>query len=315
MVYFHLLQARSGFGDRIVDLWAAITIARLRQPNAKIQFTWDQEGINFANYRSSYNSHLFTIPGCEFIQNPPEDIELPGSKKFNSGYKEQCCIKRLSNTVQIILRHGSHWGNSHPKQIYQDRRYYDLDPLLTVDDVVDCYRRVAASTRLNTQLNLPLGTDLAKHVGVHIRLNDKLVAKEKNYDMSTQTWSIIEARAKQHIEHCIETQQPLFICSDDQRYKAQLVKEIIARGGDVLVNQDDTHSLSHDYTALQDFFSLVECKRIIQMTKYSTFSIAAALISGKPFMNFYPNKANIRNRIYQWQDALPLLEFEPTDQD
>ena len=58
------------------------------------------------------------------------------------------------------------------------------------------------------------------------------------------------------------------------------------------------------YAALVDFFALAKCKRIVQMTKYTTFSLAAALTGDVPLLNFYRNESDAGHRLDIWRSVL-----------
>lgn len=310
--YVHFLQARSGFGDRIVDAWAAITIAKLLNPTAQLSILWDPKGINFKDYyRSKYSTSLFSISNCMFTSSMDQTLHMPSSMHFNSDIKQEICIQTVSSSIdQIILRDGYEWGNSTPERIYESMDYYGLDKTITLEQIIECYREVAQSTEPAPEINTFIPTDINNRIGIHVRRNDKLVETEKNHSMTQQTWLTVQQRAKQQIEHCIRNDKALFICSDDLEYKRELVEEINRNGGDVKTI-DSTLLLDQPagYAALCDFFALSRCRQTIQMSKYSTFSIAAAIVGQVPLMNFLPEGGIKQNRIYHWQRTLRRLEF------
>ena len=56
--------------------------------------------------------------------------------------------------------------------------------------------------------------------------------------------------------------------------------------------------------ALADFFALARCSAIVQMTKYSTFSLAAALAGRVPLVNFFQDRTGRGHRLDIWRSAL-----------
>ena len=310
--YFHFLHARSGFGDRIVDLWAAKTVVSLLDPAAKLYILWDNKGINFGYGNTRYKASLFNIKGCSLAVKKKHKLHMPASYEFDAHHKEAIGKVSLSSArQQIILRDGQEWGNSYASRIHANLDFYGCDNNLSLDQVIQCYQRVARSTQCVWHMNIFIPLDIATRVGIHVRRGDKLVAVEKDYTMSSRTWVTIEKRARQQIDLFIERKQPLFICSEDIPYRNQLVRDIRSRGGDVqVIDLPSRLSSVHGYAALCDFFALTRCQRIVQMTKYSTFSIAAAIAGHKAILNFSPEGGISGNRLYRWQHMLAGLEFK-----
>ncbi|MFT7530130.1 MAG: hypothetical protein ACI9FD_001134 [Gammaproteobacteria bacterium] len=52
-VFYHDLQCISGYGDRLLDTWAALTIARLHRPDARVKVRW-REGKTFIGFTGTY---------------------------------------------------------------------------------------------------------------------------------------------------------------------------------------------------------------------------------------------------------------------
>ena len=107
------------------------------------------------------------------------------------------------------------------------------------------------------------------------------------------------------MEACIANGEPMFICSDDPEYRKSLLEHIRAKGGDAVVSSPPAaHSHLTGYEALVDFFALSVCARIIQMTKYSTFSLAAALVGDRELVNFYRDDSKAGHRLDIWKSVL-----------
>ena len=213
-------------------------------------------------------------------------------------------VRLPSGERQLILRSGRTWGNTTPQRIHDDLAAYQLDPETSLQDIVDTYRQVAASTTPDPRLSADLPADIDHRVGIHIRLGDKLVDFENDFDMSLPTWEAIQQDTHAHVEQCIAAGEPLFVCSDDLEYRDNLVQEIAAKGGDVVVaNPSSEHKHLTGYEATVDFFALSRCKRVVQMTKYSTFSMAAALVGKKPLVNFYRDTTGVGHRLDAWRSV------------
>lgn len=201
------------------------------------------------------------------------------------------------------------WGTSSPGRLYQDVGSYGLDPDLGAESVMQAFSSVARSTTPTQRVVDGIPVDIAKRVGIHNRLMDKVVKKDNRYEMSTDTWHSIEARGLRYIQQCIDMGEPLFICSDDPEYSASLVADIRVRGGDVAIAHPvKAHRQEFGYDALVDFCALSRCKRIVQMTKYSTFSIAASIVGNIPIVNLYIDDKGVGTGLDIWRSVLPKLE-------
>jgi len=107
------------------------------------------------------------------------------------------------------------------------------------------------------------------------------------------------------IDCCIARGEPVFVCSDDASYRTALLDRIRFKGGDgVAANPAARYRREPGYGALVDFFSLSRCKRIIQMTKYSTFSIAASITGNIPLVNLYRDDSGVGHRLDIWKSTL-----------
>ena len=309
--FFHRLHCLSGFGDRIVDVWAAVTVARIHAPDARVALYWHPEGNQYPGFTGEYEIDLFSISGCELVTESPwrsfrfpeEDTDFSDSDRI-----DRCLIQLPSGARQVVLRSGREWGNSCPDRLLSELPYYDLDPKVDLGKLVDVYRAVAADTRPSASVVEGIPSDIASRIGIHARLTDKILPDDKSeltFEMSASTWRSIEARGMRYISHAIEQGERFFICSDDLEYRAALMERIRAMGGDVVcADLPDQHMERAGYPAVVDFFSLTRCARIVQMTKYSTYSIAAAICGGLPLVNFFDNESGVGNRLDIWRSVL-----------
>jgi len=303
---FHALQTRSGFGDRIVDLWAALTVAKINYPNTVLYVTWP-EGQDYTNSSRDYQTDLFSLNACEFIDAPPTDI-AEVNYNFSNDYLNETAIANVSSGVQLILRAGAIWGNNSPDRLYHDRQFYGFEPTLGANQIADVYAQVAQATRPCTDIQAMIPNDIGQRIGIHIRRTDKIVTNERSIDMSVATWQSIEEKALRCIDQCILQNQKMFICSDDTAYKTQLLERIAAQGGDaVTIAPIHPNEKRHGFDALTDFFALSQCASILQMTKYSTFSIAAAILGAAPIANLYESANEDDHRLTIWRSTLRNL--------
>jgi hypothetical protein len=128
--------------------------------------------------------------------------------------------------------------------------------------------------------------------------------------MTTTTWQGIEQKGMDYIDRCVANREPLFLCSDDASYKDKFLMRIRSKGGDIVAaSPPPPYRHLPGYEALVDFFALSRSSRIIQMTKYSTYSLAAAMVGGIPLINFYAEKSDAGHRLDIWRSA--LYDFKP----
>ena len=304
---YNELSCRSGFGDRLTDLWAALTIARLREPEASVAVYWEEAGKSYAGFQADYSTKLFGIKGAKFISKRPL-----GSSRRKSSYSttemcEECILPIGSNRQQIILRSEKNWGGNCPDRLFKDLDFYKLDPRMGRDKLAETYAAVARATHPSQEVASAIPVDISERIGFHVRLTDKLVGEDTSIDMSADTWRSIEARGMQRIEACVENGLKLFICSEDREYCDRILSKVASLGGDAVVAPSiDPNNYSAGFSALVDFFALSRCKAIVQMTKYSTFSIAACLVGDVPIVNLDDEESDVSNKINIWRNVLRL---------
>jgi hypothetical protein len=302
--FVHDLQCRSGLGDRLLDLWAAATVARLHDPRCVLAVRW-HPGPRFSSFTADYSTAAFSVAGCAFLDTPPPGaLALPGV--FSHVAMNERGLYGLPDDVwQVVLRAGMVWGNSSPERVHADLPFYSLAPSITLEQVIAIYRDVARGTVPDSRIReaAPEGIDTC--VGVHVRLGDKLVPNESAVDMSETTWRDLERKTLAYLDTCIAARRPLFVCSDDARYRAALTAHLQSKGA-VIVNArpPQVPASMAGAAALVDFFALSRCRPIVQMTKYSTFSLAAALAGGAPLVNFYTDNSGRGHRLDIWRSTL-----------
>ena len=232
--FFHRLHCLSGFGDRIVDVWAAVTVARLHASDAHVDLYWHPDGKQYLGFKGDYEIDLFSINGCTMVtraprrsfQFAPEDFDFSDSERV-----DHCLIQLPSGQRQVVLRSAREWGNSCPDRLHSELSYYGLDPELDLGRVVDTYRAIAAETSPAPAVVEGIPADIDSRLGVHARLTDKILRddqKEPNFEMSADTWRSIEDRGMRYIEDAIAQGEKFFVCSDDLDYRAVIMDRILA---------------------------------------------------------------------------------------
>jgi hypothetical protein len=302
---YHDLLCRSGFGNRLTDLWGAVTIASLTHPGAKLAVHWARSGNRYPGFVGRYSTQLFSVEGCDFVARRPRGSLAIESPHDDTRLEERCWVPVSAETRQLVLRSGRNWGNNCPDRLYGERRHYGLADDIGAERLAPAYRVAARGTKPAAEVEAGIPADIEKRVGVHVRLTDKLVDEENAFEMSCDTWRAVEERGMRCIERCIAWSEPFFVCSDDREYRDRLVARIRDMCGDVVTASPRRGEPGLE--AIVDFFALSRSLRIVQMTKYSTFSTAAALAGDVPLVNCCPKDSPAGHRIDIWKSVLPAL--------
>jgi hypothetical protein len=303
-IFFHDLQCRSGLGDRLLDLWAARAIATLHDPQSLLYVRW-HAGRHFTSFVGDYDTEGFRIDGCAFVASLPDGAVALSDHFSHGALNERGLVQLGGGLRQIVLRTGMIWGNSPPERLHAELAFYALDPATPLAWVIAAYRDAASRTQPAPSILSTIPHYIHGCVGLHVRLGDKLVTDESAIDMSETTWRVIESQALAYLEGCIAWRRPIFVCSDDAAYRERLIAHLQARGATVVL--PDHGRAPHGLVgagALADFFALASCSAIVQMTKYSTFSLAAALAGRAPLVNFFQDRTGRGHRLDIWRGAL-----------
>ncbi len=304
--FFHDLQCLSGFGDRLLDLWAALTVARLLDPDGRLAVRWEAGG-KYMGFTGIYSTDLFRIQGCRFVDEPSRGAVALEKRFSHTDLNQRGLVPLAGGARQIVLRRGMIWGTSSPETLHAELAFYGLNAALPLPHIVETFRAAARRTEPSAEVMEGIPADIDGRIGIHVRLKDKLVANELSFDMNLETWQSIERHAMLLFQRWIARGLPLFICSDDAVYKEQLVELLRSHGGDVAVATPPAEHQHHQgYAALVDFFALARSARVLQVTKYSTFSMAASLVGGIPLVNLYAGESSSGHRLDLWKSALEL---------
>ena len=173
--------------------------------------------------------------------------------------------------------------------------------------MAEAFRRVAAATSPAPAIAAKLPADLGDRIGIHIRLSDKIVSEEGPHEMSLQRWKRIEAAGLAYIDRSLAAGERFFVCSEDSAYRNRLLRHIRDRGGDAIVCAPSSGAdTPKGFDALVDFFALARCRRVVQMTRYSNFSIAAAIIGNVELVNFDPPGDGGESQLAIWDGTIAI---------
>jgi hypothetical protein len=255
------LLTASGLGDRLLDVWAALTIARLHRRPLALSI---KVGLTYQGFTGDYDWGSIRLPDCTVVP-------AAGSP---AGFSFAPCTFYGVEGDRLTLRHARRWATTTLRELVADKAAYGVDGA-SDEEVRAAYVAVVTGTRLASEQALPKGA----YVGYHVRRKDKIAERSIHFhDMSPADFASVEARALDFAAELVARgQRKIFLCGDDPAYNATLAPRLRAKGAEVLVS---------DYSAEADHHCLSCCSLVVQVTLYSTFSITAAMIGRVPLVNF-----------------------------
>lgn len=134
-----------------------------------------------------------------------------------------------------------------------------------------------------------------EYICIHIRCTDKIA----NTDDPIYTNYEFLHNAKQKCINFIKKHpyENYFICTDDQNIKSEFLKELNMDINLININYGNLDK------AIVDFFAISRSKLVIQMCRYSTFSMFASIVGGIPLLNF----DEFSNKMGNWWNWKPFL--------
>jgi hypothetical protein len=270
-----LINGYSGIGDRICDIIGSYIIAKYLGYKLNIIFN----PVNGSKQEWGINN-IFDIRLFDFDN---ENIKVINNENdINCKY----------NYFIRLLQHGC---STSPYFIYKFLKKFNKN--ITFEEIIDNYNNYAKEIIKPSKIiedNIP--ENLNNCYGIHLRKTDKIY-NSNVYSGSSNTineFNIICNALFDDIYNIILTEiEPLFlITSEDNEWKEYLKNKLLtfAKINNKIINFINVNyynSNTYDnYNAILDFFCLSKCKKIFQGTKYSTFSISAAIIGNTEIINY-----------------------------
>lgn len=164
---------------------------------------------------------------------------------------------------------------------------------LSQHEILESARKIIPSFNLIFETNI-------KPVGIHIRGTDRINDNNHPHFMRNQkeflsylsnTIALINKECPQYV----------FVCSDNENYRNQLV--INLNRNISVVEPVCDKNIPSEYS---DFFALTKCDRVYMCSKFSSFAITAALIGNIPIVSFhFDQEVAVRYKA--------LFRYEPID--
>ena len=269
MLEFHL---RNGIGDKLLDIFNIIVYCSLKPDDYLIVLNNNKQNEGRPDSESIYPIELFSF----------QNINIIDSNKSIENHNDL-----LGNTAITLS----------PRNLQKHFKVQNIRPYYTeLSNQIQCSELISK--------HLPNGIENA--VGIHLRKSDK-IANRNGKIISTKNnkdeLDYIKKCIHKDILCLIDQKIPVFICSEDESWKNKFEKFVLTNGG-TLIQSAIKDSKTPGFDAVLDLFCLSRCKCIIQGTKYSSFSITAALIGKKPLVNYLLKDHNIVTHI--WKDCINL---------
>jgi len=143
----------------------------------------------------------------------------------------------------------------------------------------------------NMCIKLQVSKTAEPYLGIHIRRTDRIQNSPLNADyMDANTANSLLERTARFINY--ECPKNLFICSDDERAKEELISKI--KKPINIINPLG----KNDYPlAYQDWYALANAYKIIMCSKLSSFSATASLVNNIPLVSFFAEEETSLVRI------------------
>lgn len=214
------------------------------------------------------------------------------------------CRLRVSDLYTNWTRHGTF----SPHQLFFSEQAQAFLPNISETSVLAAYQRVAHLTH-SAAFSNPFPTGGV--IGVHVRGTDKLVElpqTEDNWWQQTAPFETSFDRQRDLTQRCLRyieselvqrrRRKLFYLATDDDSNFGVLATQIEAAGG-IVVNRNRTN-----VSILGDFFALAYSDAVLQVTRYSTFSMAASMVGRIPLVNF--GNSLLTNGEHIWTDVLLL---------
>ena len=261
-----ILHVKSGIGDKILSLLGILVFSSYT--NMKATIYWGAES----------DSRMYDMRLLDFSNFDNVKWELDDRKKREYTFGE------------LEIRFAPY----HVHEYFKDK--------YTMKEISDKYIEYGKQIKPGEIIKKYIPEKLSDYIAVHLRRTDKIGDVElSSYDNSLNEYEIILNKSIEYIEEYIKTHDnnKFYIISDDYEYKNEYINKINKSNKEVefyMTSKDDLpNEINNDYKNAYDiyeFFSMSKCKMIIQVTKHSTYSLAAALISEAKLINFSKHQSN-----------------------
>ena len=304
MTYNLFIKPINGLGDKIINILGAAVYSYYKNFALKVFLN---ENIMLYYFGSSnfYDLALFEFNSIKIYNNNDE------YKKYNLNQIENALLFINPDTIVSIT----------PFCVYQKLKSENIN--VSFEEVSNMFLTIAKKIQPSAMVSkcIPIGIESA--YGIHLRKSDKIKQNpDIRHEMSFDENIILIEKLLSTISDIIESEETpsFFVTSEDNEHKnlfCESIKNIAKEKGkekNVTILEIDEKLCENikpivNYASVLDLFCLSKCKLIIQGTKYSAFSVVAALIGNEKLINL--SKFLERDHlciIYLWNSVLNINE-------
>ena len=288
--YMFSASTEGGLGDKLLHMVGSLVFCEYKKYTPILSFNVNVRKYDWGD--NIYNSEFFIF---DF-----ENASFIDTKINNSIYAEICssCSSSIS-----------------PYPLYTYLK--DELPLIDFKELSNKYEILSKKIKPSEIIKKDIPKGLENSYGIHLRKSDKISANPILFHENTQEeFDTIIFHLLKDIQAIIQTEieMPSFLLvSEDDGWrsefqtKLQLISEELNKPINIIeIHYDSTNPLE-GYKSVLDMFCLSKCKQIFQGVKYSTFSMASALIGDVPIINYAHllDSYNV-NWLHAWSSALNI---------
>lgn len=283
-----LVTPYNGLGDQMLDLICACVMGKIL--GVSVHVLWGSRPINNCSRGNCVYDYEFA--GLDVtIHNAKQHRRLTGRFRV---------VKNVNSSASTCPHNVLHWLQKHGYS-FSLRQLFDM--------YVDVAKGIQFPKHIHDVFSPPADT-----VAIHVRGTDK-VNFSSTITVSQVEYSAIWDSVLKHIDEKTTTTN-FFVCSEDKDAARRMQNDIKARKPDAVFFESDG-------AVLTDLFVMSRCAAILQCTNYSTFSLLAAFLGGRPdkLVNFQMHKPTL---LYGWlpevhpsltmQSLMPWAGFDLDDQ-
>jgi len=304
MTYNLFIKPINGLGDKIINILGAAVYAYYKKFDLKVFLN---EKILFYRFGSSnfYDLSLFNFNDIKVYNNNDE------YKKYDLNQTENALLFINPDLIVSIT----------PYCVYQKLKSEGVN--VSFEEVSNMFLTIAKKIQPSAMVSKCIPIGIEKAHGIHLRKSDKIKEHpDIRHEMSPDENIILMKKLLSTISDIIESEETpsFFVTSEDNKHKnlfCESIKNIAKEKGkeqNVTILEIDEKLCENiksikNYASVLDFFCLSKCKSIIQGTKYSAFSVVAALIGNEKLINL--SKFLERDHlciIYLWNSVLKINE-------
>jgi hypothetical protein len=272
---------KSGFGDRLIDIFVFSIFAKVVQQPIRI--------------------HWVPFQGMEFTDIPKWRFYDTLLTNFLSFFKLPESIRLEDTSSNDGLQFQEYLGGLTSPQGFYDKHLQNTLPL-------ESYNKIVEEVRSEFGLHVPDYMPDVPYIFLHLRRTDKLrgvCETQINLDPE-DTLEHLDNKTKMRIEEAKAKGHTHFYIASDSPETKQQYKEFIESLGLVVIQPANTHNLIESYF---DSWMMKSASLIMVSTKYSTYSLSTALIYNKPLINVLTDSVY---RKYKFEKHVNILQEVPT---